>query len=78
MKQTAVEWLYSRMFDKNSILTKEEYYKVKKAYYKAKEMEKEQIEDAYINGLWENAVPFFTNYQAEQYYNETFKDSPLK
>jgi hypothetical protein len=78
MKQTAVEWLYSRMFDKNSILTKEEYYKVKKAYYKAKEMEKEQIEDAYLNGLGDFPVPFFSNFQAEQYYNETFKGTPLK
>ena len=35
MKQTAVDWLYVRMFEKKGIISKEEYDQ-------AKEMEKEQ------------------------------------
>ena len=70
MKQTAVEWLYDRFLSAG--------YAVNSEWKKqATEMEKEQIEDAYINGLCEYPVPFFTYYQAEQYYNETFK-TPLK
>lgn len=36
MKQTAVEWLYGKMFEKKSRITKEEYDQ-------AKQMEKEQM-----------------------------------
>ena len=39
------------------------------------EKEKEQIENAYIDGLSEQPVPFFSNHQAEQYYNETYNES---
>jgi len=57
MKQTAVEWLVDEL-----IL---EGFNVPKVFYdKAKEMEKEQIMDAYNNG---------DNRSAELYYNETFK-----
>ena len=36
------------------------------------EKEKGQIENAYIDGLGEQPVPFFSNFQAEQYYNEIY------
>jgi hypothetical protein len=35
-------------------------------------IEKEQIEGSYIAGLSDRPVPFFSNYQAEKFYNETF------
>jgi hypothetical protein len=78
MKQTAVEFLadkynyitWLRNRDEISAGTADEWRK--KFLEEAKEMEKCQIEDAYIEGLWGNPVPFLTNYQAEQYYNETF------
>jgi len=57
MKQTAVEWLYEEL-----IL---EGINVPKVFYdKAKEMEKEQINNAHYEGS--------ENYR-RQYYNETFK-----
>ena len=65
MKQTAVEWLYGisklRELDKFDL-------------EQAKEMEKEQIEDAFGVGCQVESTRLI-GYQgiAEQYYNETFK-----
>jgi hypothetical protein len=62
MKQTAVEWLV------------EQYKKVGGISISmaeiAKEMEKEQITDAYIMGSYDMAEKQF---KPEQYYNEIFK-----
>lgn len=64
-KQTAIEWLFKQLWEEpkdkftwNTILSK------------AKEMEKEQIIDAYIEAS-EN--PALILQDAEDYYNETFK-----
>jgi hypothetical protein len=65
MKQTAVEWLYSRMFEKNGRITKEEYEQ-------AKEMEKQQILDAHMEGHYVISYPVSPELEAEKYYNETF------
>jgi hypothetical protein len=62
MKQTAVEWLIEEL-EMNILWTD----KARKAVYKAKEMEKQQIIDAYTH---ERVLLQIT---AEQYYNETFK-----
>jgi len=63
MKQTAIEWLVDEL-----IL---EGINVPKVFYdKAKEMEKEQIIDAYYQG---DADSDNIHVDAEQYYNETFK-----
>ena len=71
MKQTAVEWLFEQ------ISSSKYYYKIMEdinsrntvaqsnILEQAKEMEKEQIENAYNVGN-----PYKT---AEQYYNQTFK-----
>jgi hypothetical protein len=62
MKQTAVEWLYERFLSAG--------YAVNSEWKKqAKEMEKEQIIDAHIDG--QSLVSCKDEY-AEQYYNETF------
>jgi len=65
MKQTAVEWLYETLWKQtdfslpNNILEQ------------AKEMEKQQIVEAWKDGMkWDNG--YFGTF--EQYYNETFKD----
>ena len=55
-KQTAVEWLYSEWAKNGTIFLED--------LEQAKEMEKQQIIDAYNNG---------DNRSAELYYNETFK-----
>jgi hypothetical protein len=67
MKQTAVEWLFQEL---------DNYYQMKGNVIKkeilkqAKEMEKEQIIDAYINGGNQHRFKA----EAEQYYNETFNN----
>jgi hypothetical protein len=63
MKQTAVEWLANEM---PVIDWKVPYWKIK--LEKAKEMEKEQIIDAFILGELQQGFED----EAEQYYNETF------
>jgi hypothetical protein len=66
MKQTAVEWLYVKMFEKKGRITKEEYDQ-------AKQMEKEQMIEAFNNGMeymWNNTD--CENYKGNQYYKETY------
>ena len=65
MKQTALEWLYEE-FTKTNYLTEDEFYMI---FNQAKEMEKEQIMDAYIQG----SISLTSKNEAEQYYKETFK-----
>jgi hypothetical protein len=79
MKQTAVEWLISELMEKDLLLV---FGKPSldndaiKIIEQAKEMEKEQIMDAWIDGdnsdcLSEQDSSDF----AEQYYNETFNST---
>jgi len=68
MKQTAVEWLLGTL-EQNDIIDLDsvdsnKYYNI---INKAKEMEKEQIFDAYITS-------HISMMSAEQYYYETFKE----
>jgi|LakMenE18May11ns_1017448.scaffolds.fasta_scaffold9398031_3 hypothetical protein len=63
-KQTAVEWLYHQIVIKNSDVLKFRQY-----LEQAKEMEKEQVIEAFKHG---ELPPIFVNYNAEQYYNETY------
>jgi hypothetical protein len=63
MKQTAVEWLYDRFLYAG--------YAVNSEWLKqAKEMEKEQIENAYWDGGQDIPTSIKT---CKWYYNETFK-----
>ena len=67
MKQTAVEWFLKELkrmdyFIGNDML---------QAFEQAKEMEKQQIIDAYKVDVDE--YPTQLSERAEQYYNETFK-----
>ncbi len=64
MKQTALEWLYEE-FTKTNYLTEDEFYMI---FNQAKEMEKEQIVNAYNDCEWTGDYE-----DGEQYYNETFK-----
>jgi phosphosulfolactate synthase (CoM biosynthesis protein A) len=66
MKQTAVEWLVNEL--KNNGLDYIDY--AKETIDKAKEMEKEQIIDAYAQGFIESEV---MDKGAEQYYNQKYK-----
>ena len=64
MKQTAVEWLSEQIF--NDVDLKDSILKL--AIQQAKEMEKEQIKDAYSFGIQDEYVIGSRNY-----YNETYK-----
>jgi hypothetical protein len=67
MKQTAVEWLYGRMFENKGRITKEEYEQ-------AKEMEKEQIMNSYEQGIKDDDGYGGYISNSENYYNETYGD----
>jgi hypothetical protein len=66
MKQTAVEWL-SEQFDSIVELYPSQFERVNRAIKQAKQMEKEQIINAWI--ATDNELQRIA---AEQYYNETF------
>lgn len=83
MKQTAVEWYENKinaLFDKyeNKEISESEFLIMKhNLFYPAKEKEKEQIEDAHIEGqrvFDDYPHTEWTNHQAEEYYNKTFKN----
>ena len=70
MKQTAVEWLVEQIF--NDVDLKDSILKL--AINQAKEMEKEQIIGARINGDMNGmCIAKLAKEKAEQYYKETFK-----
>ena len=75
MKQTAVEWLLNEI-SLTTILDKEDV----KLFDQAKEMEKQQIIEAYESGIEEGKMRELSEeynldrYEnAERYYKETFK-----
>jgi hypothetical protein len=61
MKQSAVEWLEFRYKNNVNLMDYD--------FDQAKEMEKQQIIDAYGKG----SISLTSKIEAEQYYNETFK-----
>jgi hypothetical protein len=67
-KQTAVEWLESEFIKLES--TTGVYANMYDLIEEAKEMEKEQIEDAYGDGLNAHRTNFCNR---EEYYNKIYK-----
>jgi hypothetical protein len=71
---TAVEWLYENLkshFEHDGDLLEV----VQFSFEQAKEMEKQQIIDAYKNGKYESdKIVMSDRFYAEQYYNEQFKN----
>ena len=63
MEKTAVEWLEDQVIAKDWLSEKG-----KNIFKQAKEMEKQQIMDAWVNG-----GSTLSAKNAEQYYNEKFK-----
>jgi hypothetical protein len=64
MKQTAVDWIVSKLSITFQTMYSEEIEQ-------AKEMEKEQIIDAHSDGQY----PFYNLEHSEQYYNQTYKEN---
>lgn len=74
-KQTAVEWLEDRL-DNLLELYASEWDKVSNVINQAKEMEKEQIVNAYRIGKTEVNIPpekLTTGQHTTAYYNKTYK-----
>jgi hypothetical protein len=65
MKQTAVEWLEEKLIEAGLKFTKGEALEIEQA----KEMEKQQIIDARVKKPLQSEWD-----EAEQYYNEQFKN----
>jgi hypothetical protein len=63
-KRTAIDWLFRQLWDEPQ--DKFTWYAL---LQEAKKMEKEQISDAWYNGMKSDNGHFGTN---EQYYNETY------
>jgi hypothetical protein len=61
-KQTAIDWLKQKWYSDENDITDE-------TFEQAKEMEKEQIKDA-----WDNGCEYISE-NSEQYYNKTFKSA---
>ena len=74
MKQTAVEWLLENL--NSEPYSEEEFNYNKECWGKAKEMEKEQIIDAYDEGygIRDAYGDCFDNQIAEQYYNQIYDE----
>jgi hypothetical protein len=71
MKYTAIEWLVEQLEGDDAMIARViGLKKYNEIYKKAKEMEKQQIIDAYINGGHQHRFKA----EAEEYYNETFKN----
>jgi len=70
MKQTAVEWLVEKIKLKYDI----DFYHIKNDVDQAKEIEKQQIIDAFVE-CWKANMPdgFECKLSANEYYNQTFK-----
>ena len=67
MKQTAVQSFWDKIALKLSVEQVNEFLP---EFESAKEVEKEQITDAYDSGVWDVGC---RNSDSEKYYNETFK-----
>jgi len=76
MKQTAVEWLIDQLTEYNYLwLTDkpDDMVAFLSIIPQAKEMEKQQIMDAYDAGLFDGSMDDVNDRIYKQYYNETYK-----
>jgi hypothetical protein len=65
-KQTAVEWYFTELWS-----APKDKFIWHSILIKAKQMEKEQIEEAYDAGVWEVGC---RNADSEEYYKETYEN----
>ncbi len=74
MKQTAVEWVYNQLHLNLTFYT-DEWSIIEDIMTRAKEMEKEQIDESHWRGFTDGfndlgRIPY-------EYYNETYKNTEL-
>jgi hypothetical protein len=68
MNQTAVEWLIEELNQKIDFIPLDKWDMIRDIVQQAKAMEKEQIEDAYNKGEFNDGM----NETAEEYFNNTY------
>jgi hypothetical protein len=68
LEQTAVEWLFEKLWE-----TPKDKFNWYLIFGQAKQMEKEQIIDAYDAGLFDGSMDDVNDRIYKQYYNETYK-----
>jgi len=73
-KQTAVEWFYKKLKNYKSLNLTDKL--IQDLYKQALQMEKEQIKNSYLDGDSNGCgcYDWSTEEQAEDYYNETYKE----
>ena len=75
-KQTAVQWLQEKLFELEINIDSKTHEEAFFLFEQAKQMEKEQIKDAFVNYFYSETLPLNDKralYKiAEQYYNETY------
>ena len=64
MKQTAVDYLFEKLWD-----IERDKFEWQSILNKVKQMEKEQIKDAYDTGVWDVGC---RNSDSKRYYNENY------
>jgi len=73
-KQTAVDWLEDELAKKLKYIIENKHYVLMEILFNhAKQIEKEQIKDAFV-GCWKSNIPdgIECKLDAEKYYNETY------
>ena len=75
MKQTAVEWLLENLISEPH--SEEDFKYNSECWDKAKEMEKEQIMNAWLVDGYTDISNDYWKKEFDQYYNETFKSDGL-
>jgi hypothetical protein len=70
MKQTAVDFLMGKLFDPSTMVAEQIQW-----FEQAKEMEKQQIKEAYKDGSRDLEIQYSDvgEINSEQYYNETYE-----
>ena len=69
-KQTAVEWLEENLI--GNPYFESEFTHNRNVFKQAKQMEKEQIKDAFTDGCVGEYYELNAYYTSEKYYNETY------
>lgn len=75
-KQTAVDWLIKKLYSHSPHIDILDVASLNGYWEQAKEIEKEQIKEAHLNGQseWDfNALGEMQKKLAEQYYKETYE-----
>jgi len=75
-KQTSIEWLINQITEDQMVKAKS-IHQWKQVFKQAKAMHKDEIKDAYWNGSDNDKTKNEILLEAEEFYNETYKETNL-